>query len=83
MRTLICITSALLLTACGSWQRPNSTEAQFQQDSRQCEAEALRTYPPDLRAFGAFPDDSSASRQAYYTYCLKGLGYEWRANQAG
>ncbi len=80
MRTLLCILSSLLLAACGSWQRPGASQAQLQQDSRQCEAEALRTYPPEIRAFGAFPDDSSGSRQAYYTYCLKGLGYEWRTN---
>ena len=79
MRALVFVAS-VLMAGCGSWQRPNSTEAQFRHDSRQCEAEALQTYPPEMRAFGAFPDDSSASRRAYYTYCLKGLGYEWRTN---
>ena len=82
MRTHICVPS-ILLAGCGSWQRPNATAAQFQQDSRQCEAEGPANLPPELRAFGAFPDDSSASRQAYHMYCLKDLGYEWRTNQGG
>jgi len=77
MRSLVCIAS-LVLAGCGSWQRPNTDEAQFQQDSRLCEAGAARTYPPPLWGFSGFPDDNAASRQAYYSSCLKEHGYEWR-----
>jgi hypothetical protein len=40
------IVAALLLTACGQWTRPDTTEAELKRDSDECDREArLMSFP--------------------------------------
>ena len=78
MRSLTIIVVALLLTACGQWTRPDTTEAELKRDSDECDLEArLMSFPmpssPELRA-PTNPDDQPSMRRLFAD-CMKARGY--------
>ena len=75
------IVAALLLTACGQWTRPDTTEAELKRDSDECDREArLASFPmpssPELRAPTNLNDEPSMRR--LFEDCLKARGYFWQ-----
>jgi hypothetical protein len=70
MRTKATILAALLaLTGCASyvWDKPNSSEAEFQRESGQCAVQGLQISNPGV-----------GQQQAVYNACMQGKGWYQR-----
>jgi hypothetical protein len=67
-RTIAVAATSLLLAACASWTRPNTTPAQADQDKSTCYQQALQDWPEQMTAPPAasrnFPRCTPLSNQA-------------------
>lgn len=69
---LFLLVAPIVLTGCGGWTRPNTTEAEFRRDSYECSMEAARTYPTLMQSSGGgyqAPDTTNCTRNGNQTNC--------------
>jgi hypothetical protein len=83
VRSLLVIGNAMLvsfLAGCAmQWVRPNTTEAQFEQDRFKCEEQAARLYPPAFETSGLSyqaPVQTNCATYGNQAHCTTAAGIQ-------
>nr|WP_315207056.1 hypothetical protein [uncultured Albidiferax sp.] len=73
----------VLLAGCGSWSRPNTTEAQFNSDRYMCQSQAAQLYPVQIFSSPGPTSPSYTSCRTYYgqTSCTTTPGVQYPGTQ--